>query len=662
MKFLWLVLAMVMPVGAAQFTLPTDRTNRLTLGYTIGPQVPPSLAGRNASNIVTHGADPLGLSDSSAAIGAVLYNSAISGAYAYAPNGVYRLNSPLIFNTNNVMLWGESTNAIFWRSNTTLAIQVGHDRVSDGGQAVHFNLNPDSLQKGSTNVHFMWNTNEFGDVITAGESFWIAGAPTSTNTFRIISTSGFSNRFLWHEPVVIHTITGTNATITAPLWRDHTNNPTARSTSFIQLPTSFQQKTGIVVGNITITGTNFGTGFATTSGNLMQMSMVRNSLVSNVCLYWAGNRALKIDDCNNNRFSWLILQHEYEITANHAGILLADSAGNYFEHCILANRLFPAIEYNEGTVGNYFFGLFTTNCGSGFAVDAHNSHPYANFWDHCIFDGIDYFKSDGYFGSVSDMTIFRSKFYLMDNKRWTTRMNVIGCQVGDTSINYTFEELMKTNGRPNLGNDGFFGTSPPMAWTYPGPTFTGPDGERTNGITTIALGATSDTFLGDFSYLVSFADFPGNYNSHPIVFQHQTDTNILVWPGTIPILALEADITHVKFNQTMTLTTGMRVFAGGTPAWQQKQIDQFFDTFIIYQTRVHTNSGGTVVDIPSGSGTLPDSLLHASEPEGWEGPWPGIGPDEVNNNPAKNRYYGIVESDGVVGTRGRNLKNVLRKR
>ena len=651
---LLLVMAAILQAGICRSEIiPADRTNNWSIGYAIGPQVTPTL-GANASNVVVHGADNTGATDARAAIQAVIDNCATAGnSYVYLPNGVYRLNSALTLNYHNAGIWGQSTNAILWQMGS-VALTVGHGLISPP-QSGEFDVDPDSATKGSTNLHFMWATNQFGDVITAGESFHFAGPPVSTNTFRLISTFGYNPELLFRETVVIHTISGTNATITAPLRFHHTNSPRAISSSYIQIPSSAQMKTNVVVGNFTVTTTNFGTGSATTTGNLTEFSMLRNFLVTNLHLVWAGNRHMKMDDCVNGEIADCSFRWAYEIAPNHAGLLVADCSGLLIRNSIFADRLFPAIEYNEGFVGNAIFGNFFTNCGSGFAIDCHNSHPHDNLWEANILDG-DYYKSDGYFGSVSDQTLFRNSFLLMDNKRFTTRMNVIGCVVGDPSITtYTYDDLMKTNGLPNLGNNGSFGSSPPDAWNYPGPTFQGPDTIRTNGQTTIGSTATSDTFSGDFSYLVASNDFPSDFISHPIVFQHQSDTNILVWPGTIPILVLEADGTHVKFNQAMTLTAGMRVFAGGSPAWQQRQIDQV-ETFIVHGCLVYTNAGGTVVwDADIADHDVPESILHPSGAPAWWGTnrWPAVDPEgspTVAANPAKDRYYGIASSGGPAGS------------
>jgi hypothetical protein len=123
-------------------------------------------------------------------------------------------------------------------------------------------------------------------------------------------------------------------------------------------------------------------------------------------------------------------------------------------------KAFPLIEINHGSAGNVVAYNYLEDSGPGCALNVnHGPHNYLNLYEGNISPN---FQADGYFGSVSDDTVFRNWFHgkrsaeaspswSMSLNRFTRNYSVIGnLLAGPISC-----------GNPNMGNGAYTGTAQP---------------------------------------------------------------------------------------------------------------------------------------------------------------------------------------------------------
>jgi hypothetical protein len=149
--------------------------------------------------------------------------------------------------------------------------------------------------------------------------------------------------------------------------------------------------------------------------------------------------------------------------SNGAGFLVNGASSNLFEDNIIVDN-FPLVEVNQGSTGNVFAYNFCWDSGPGVAIDTnHGPHNSYNLYEGNIAPN---FQADGYFGSVSEDTIFRNWFHgeNPDGGGWTNSLNrftrnysLVGNILGRPGLNadYSF-------GNPNMGNSNFEGTASPI--------------------------------------------------------------------------------------------------------------------------------------------------------------------------------------------------------
>jgi hypothetical protein len=330
--------------------------------------------------------------------------------------------------------------------------------------------------------------------------------------------------------------------------------------------------------------------------------------------------------------------------------LLSDVGESLFEDNIITDGLMPGIEFNGGFCANALFGNYLTN--NVIDVDCHNTHPMMNLWEQNDIAG--YFEMDGYFGSASHQTLFRnsirSPYMPILFKRWTTYMNVVGNVLGSPGSSYS-SYASEVNGAgsmifqlgfPNIGNNSYDGTtSPPVAWNYPGSSFSDAYGvTRSNGIFTFTNTQVNTTNLvGNFTNIP--APIPGVYS---LVFQDRINTNLYYPTNGVPVTAYAAGTSsNLLLSAPITVSNGWKVYLTGQNAYQQLQSSNKY-THLITGNYDYFNK--SVTWDANGSQVLPASLLYTNGPPPWWGTnrWPALGSDLAplaSMLPAQERFLGI---------------------
>jgi hypothetical protein len=588
------------------------------------------------SNVVTHGADNTGATDCTSVIQTVFNNS--SGRI-YFPNGVYRVTSGLTFNVNGARIIGESTNAVIHLAGGS--ITVGVDALAISQAALIYSP---GIPKGVTNISVFRATNDFGDTVSAGDSFYLGDLIQGRSDWPIIFASDYTNSGYdsFVEHVVVHSVSGTNLTLKSPTRFDWTNAPRLRSTSYFG-SSSLRMKTNVVMANLTITNS------AASLSYMVKMSMLRDSIITNCNIWHTRNYNLFVADCAYTTVSFCDIGWSLDdaFLSNHGALLDSLNSGLLVEHTIFQPQ-FPQHEWNPG-LGNAYFGNFFVTNKFLLGPDAHNSHPMMHLFEANIGLGSAW-KADGYFGSVSHHTIWRNAFWFLDLKRWTTHLNIVGNIIGDPyNTTYTYEQLLST-GYPNIGNNGYIGTAPPAAWNYPGPSLYG--GETNIGWLVTNTVTDTNILWGNYANMVV---------GKPVVFQDNVNTQILHWPRVTVSAVTSSNIT---FSTNLNATEGWRMFMGGTEAFQSRQLSDISNC-VVHMNRFLTNAGGVIVTNANiAEHTVSNSLLYPSgAPSEWVAAglqWPGVNYETGTfTNLAAAKYYGALGGD-TPQTGGRARENGLR--
>jgi hypothetical protein len=154
---------------------------------------------------------------------------------------------------------------------------------------------------------------------------------------------------------------------------------------------------------------------------------------------------------------------------NQAGILFNTVCASLIEDNIVIQE-YPSVEINTGSSGNVWaYNLFYFTVGSYYAIDSnHGPHNVCNLYEGNV---ITNFLSDGYFGSESDGTIFRTWItgkgsgaspnsigWTVALKRLTRDYSIVGNVLGLSGFSYSGPDTLSL-GQPNIGNGDY--TLPP---------------------------------------------------------------------------------------------------------------------------------------------------------------------------------------------------------
>jgi hypothetical protein len=626
---------MVVTVGSAAIIDPTNRVDWVPV-VTVGVHGGIPTNRNNLINVTSapYNADSTGVSDCTSAIQSAI-NAAVSNDVVYLPTGHYKILSALYVDKSNITLRGDGkTNSIIFAGNTSSInpqIKVGHDAQNSADYTVASTPHKGDLTLTLTSASGI----TVGGIYRLADDLWQ----------RSFSVQGYRN--LAAYCVTITNVVGNTVYLGAPLLMDFTNAPSLSSVASGEINNGvFGARSRIGIENIGFTakdGTNYGNAVT-----ILAMSACVDSWILNCDFSYGFNYNIEIGASCHYTMRGNSIHSSQGSGSNHSGYLASGSYG-LIEDNMFYDGLQPAIEFNGGFCGNAVFANFFTNNVIG--IDCHNVGPMMNLWEANISD--QNFEMDGYFGAAINQTLLRNLFgdtYTpLYFKRFSYNMQVVGNVLGSSGSGY-YAFSHDTNGvahqiiehgRPNIGNQNYTGTNPPIAWNYPGNTWD--YGNNPNGVFvfTNTQGPTNIIY-GNFTNITAYGN--GIYS---LTFQDGVNTNIY-WPQDGNVVYPTAGTSNsLTLNRSITVSNGWRIFVSGVSAYQQLQ-KQERDTHTISGNYDYFNNAvtwGTNADH-----TIPTSLLYASTPTWWgTNRWPAVDPESgtlVTLIPAQERYYGLAVGEG----------------
>lgn len=336
---------------------------------------------------------------------------------------------------------------------------------------------------------------------------------------------------------------------------------------------------------------------------------------------------------------------------NGGSMMVQTDSGLLFEDNIIYNG-FPCIEVIKGSSGNAFsYNFFDNDNVSPIAIDTnHGPHNRFNLYEGNACPNI---RADGFYGSVSDDTIFRNWItgVSMDNtvfsdkislKRFSRRYNIVGNVVGKVSVNQgTFNY-----GQPNIGNgfsDGvasLSGTDPEIDWNMTGTLTTRTS--DTSGVITLNSGSmrnAQDQVAGSTQVCLELSGTSPTTATGTNAFM----VNIVVLTGGVNLgdgtITTKAGGTFSFALQSGTLPpagTVMSIFPG--PGGYQ-ELDQDVAASTLDEGNYLYGPNGAAGAMSSLNGnSLPDSLEYSAKPAWFNSlAWPPYDPA----NPDASAYTSI---------------------
>lgn len=328
--------------------------------------------------------------------------------------------------------------------------------------------------------------------------------------------------------------------------------------------------------------------------------------------------------------------------SNGSGILVNTSSGCLIEDNIVKD-IGPNIEVNFGSCGNVFAYNVLEYSVPSFGIDTnHGPHPAFNLYEGNVSANL---IADGYFGSVSEDTVFRNWLhgtnmgnayltFTLSLKRFTRNYSIIGNILGKNGIAAGAINF----GEPNIGNGLWSGTAQPTQGDF------WDDWKATATLTT-RVSDTAGTITLDKG-----SAYVGQYMS---IAGYQTFTvgsvvgNRVSWSGANGTLPPEGTSKLAVFMQ-----------AGG---YQERDLDVEPST-IAKGNYLYASNGAEGSMSSLGADELEfvakPSLFRDGKPP-WFGdrPWPPFDPKSPNsalyeNIPAGYRFLnGGRDPDGVPGDR-----------
>ncbi|HLX72803.1 MAG TPA: glycosyl hydrolase family 28-related protein [Verrucomicrobiae bacterium] len=625
--------------------IPSDRTTSWVPGVTAG--VRGAIPYRTHLIDVTqspYNADNTGKTDASVGINAAI-NAAQSNDVVYIPDGTYVLSNQIWFNKSYITLRGNTNSVLVGAYHAGNFIAFGPDQVN-----YNYNIS-DTITGGSTKGSMVIQTLEnppnyftVGDQISISENTTLLGSPN----FPVIDVHQYDHSIL--QQLSVTAITNNVVYLSDPLMFDFTNGP-------VVIAPGVSTTKGVGLENLIITASNSVTHQVGGYAFQLQISMCSDCWVSNCAVLWAQNYAVMLTASSHINFTHNRISFAQSSGSNHSGLFLSATGEDLVEDNIISDGLTPGIEFNGGCNANAFFANFLTN--NVIDIDCHGDHSMMNLWEENMAQGS--FEMDGYFGSGSHQTLFRNSFESvfapLQFKRWISYMNVVGnvlgCQ-GCTYSNFTDEvnnegwKIIEL-GYPNIGNETYVSTSPPIPWNFPGSTFQTVSGLVVpNGYFAFTNNQVNTTnLIGNFTNIP--APIGGVYS---IIFQDNVNTNLYYPTNGMPITALaQGTSSNLLITPAFTVKPGWRVFLTGQNGYQQLQSSNKYTDIITGNYDYYHN--GVTWDA-NGPQTLPPSLLYTTGAPSWWGAcrWPAIDPAQappVTSIPAQNAYLGlpVISSSNV---------------
>ena len=613
MKFLILFLCLAASALAAPYTLPNVNQGAWTPGTSVGvvggfDQYRAGGASARTSikdvTLTPYFADKTGVTDATTAIQTAL-TAAVAGDVVYLPTGTYKTTTQIGTATGGVTIRGDGKAlTIIAPTHTGIVFNIGssYDFVGTEqtvtgtktkGTATLTVSSSSGFSSGSLAQLFIENE-EDNTRIAAG------AAPR-------LSTYGYTEVL---NPMVKVTATGSGTiTIDPPLPTDCTNS-TVRIVA-LNNPTYKLDKFGIEGLSIDGTAGPAATGIYCRLGHECWIYDVDVSSVSNYPIWFENCYKCEVHHCDaGGRIG----------TGSNGGAILM----NKLTSSLITDSHFydfgPLMEVNFSSLNNAIcYNLFTVPQGNCILLN-HGPHNMLNLYEGNVASS---YKSDGYYGSCSNETIFRNWLHA-SNETGTVQLNATiqnrftrqFAHVGNVFGWDMKADPLMSYGNPNIGNGSYTGDAQPTTGDF------WRDWKMTGTLTT----RTSDT-AGDITVSTVGDLFAGMGISER--------GPALLWTGgarrNTQIGTISGSLVTFTSNGNTTgdvlpvASTTFTIYTGSS-GFQERDLDCEASAFKTHN--YHAIAAGTGAVQNSTADTIPDSLAYSAKPA-WFGAltWPPVNAD-----------------------------------
>jgi hypothetical protein len=239
-------------------------------------------------------------------------------------------------------------------------------------------------------------------------------------------------------------------------------------------------------------------------------------------------------------------------------------------------------------------------------------------------------------------------------------------------------------GFPNIGNNGYTGTAPPLPFNNPGTNFSGYFSEQFTNFAFLITNAPAvptnqiTTNMGIALFPSGLASYPAPLvRGYPIKFLDPNNP-LKYWPddgryilttsaGTSSNLALAVYTSGgILIPDGIQISNGWTVVLAGQAGYQQLQLSNKH-THLLHGNLVYTNNlPGLVWDSGVADQNIPKSLLYGDTAPSWWGTnrWPAYDPTNspyITQIPAQLRLNGVSGGGGESPASNRRLRIKLRR-
>ena len=617
-KTLLLLLCLCLPLHAVDYTLPAVNQGAWLPGTNVGVvggidqyRVSGASARPGANdtlNAVTgYSADPTGVADSTTAIANAIA-AATAGDIVYLPTGTYKTTSQIGI-PSNITLRGDG-------STLSHVVYTGTGTVFDIGSSYEFTGAAQTLTGTKTKGTSVLTVSSSTGFV-AGYLVKVFIANETDNT-RI--QAGAAPRFSvsGYEEVLAYVATVTavgsgTITIDPPLPTDCTN----AATRIVALNNPSYRAEKVGIEGISIDGL---TGPA---ARAISMRLGVECWIYDVAIANIANYPVAFDNCYRCEMRYSSAGDRVASGSNGSGILMNNSTSMLVEDNHVYN-FSPLTEENFGSVNNaWLYNLFREPVGNCLIVN-HGAHNMLNLYEGNVAQG---YKSDGYYGTASNITFFRNWFHGSDDtganlaaaaiqNRFTRQFAHVGNVFGwDGHANGN-----EVYGNPNIGNGSYTGTAQPTSgdfWTD-------------WGITATLTTRTSDTVgVFTFSSIGGYYDGLGGASERgpAIIWSGGARYNMEVTNVSGLLVTMENSANGSTTGSILpTAGTSITGVWGGAAVFQELDLDCEASTYKTHNYNSVVSGTGAVDN--STVDVLPSSLAYSAKPSYFGSlTWPPVNPD-----------------------------------
>lgn len=403
-----------------------------------------------------YNADKTGGADASAAIRSAI-NAAVANDIVYLPAGRYRIDSSISISKSNITIRGDGDSTLIDNRSGSQGFFVGGDFQ---GASVAISGSP---TKGATTITVASSSN-----FNVNDNIIIS--LDNDPTLPVVHVSGRARTRSQVTRVIAKS--GNNLTISPALYF---NLPANLNPGAQPLPV---MAAGVGIEDLKIDGTNGNAAYS------IWMEQAYGCWIKNVTSYMSASYHIFLHYSLKCEIRHSHVDNSKTHVANGSGLILYYSSANLLEDNII-QRVFPSVEINKGSSGNViaynlgirsFYGDPASSAGASFDSN-HDAHNSFDLYEGNIGES---FQCDGYFGSTSEITVFRNWFrgYCPDTtqnwkcvilNRFSRNISVVGNVLGQTGYTWILDagttqpsyanKYIYVFGYPNMGNGTYSGTA-----------------------------------------------------------------------------------------------------------------------------------------------------------------------------------------------------------